>query len=92
MERVGVVGPDLDCWRAGPQALGSSRLMLDFYSVGLQALGVALLCKNNKEGGGGGGQRGLRPWPLRCLSQFLSERKENLFRGRMCYVCLRTFH
>ena len=62
--------------------------MLDFYSVGLQALGVALLCKNNKEGG----QRGLRPWPLRCLSQFLSERKENLFRGRMCCVCLRTFH
>ena len=36
-----------------------------------------------------GGWRGLRPWPLRCLSQFLSERKERLLRGRMCCVCLR---
>ena len=51
MERVGVVGPDLDCWRAGPQALGSSGQKLDCYSAGLQALGVALLFKNNKEGG-----------------------------------------
>ena len=43
-----------------------------------------------------GGQRGLRSWPLQCLSQFLSERKERLLRGRMCCVCLRmslrTFH
>ena len=31
-----------------------------------------------------GGRRGLRPWPLRCLSQFLSERKERLLNGRMC--------
>ena len=36
-----------------------------------------------------GGRRGLRPWPLRCLSQFLSERKERLLRWRMCCVCLR---
>ena len=28
-----------------------------------------------------GGRRGLRPWPLRCLSQFLSEIKERLLRG-----------
>ena len=26
------------------------------------------------------GRRGLCPWPLRCLSQFLSERKEKLLR------------
>ena len=26
LERVRVVGPDLDCWRAGLQAPGSSRL------------------------------------------------------------------
>ena len=42
------------------------------------------------------GRQGLRPWPLRCLSQFLSERKDRLLRGRMCCVCLRmsmrTFH
>ena len=35
------------------------------------------------------GRRGLRPWPLRCLSQFLAERKYRLLRGRMF---LRTFH
>ena len=27
-----------------------------------------------------GGRRGLRPWPLQCLSQFPSERKERLLR------------
>ena len=26
LERVGVVGPNLDCWRAGLQAPGSSGL------------------------------------------------------------------
>ena len=26
LERIGVVGPDLDCWRAGLQASGSSGL------------------------------------------------------------------
>ena len=51
LERIGVVGPDLDCWRAGPQAPGSSGLKLDGCSTSLQALGVALLYKNNKEGG-----------------------------------------
>ena len=36
------------------------------------------------------GRRGLRPWPLRCLSQlFPAERKYQLLRGR---VFLRTFH
>ena len=29
-----------------------------------------------------GGRRGLRPWPLRCLSQLLSERESRLFRRR----------
>ena len=27
------------------------------------------------------GQQGLLPWPLRCLSQFLPERKDRLLRG-----------
>ena len=35
------------------------------------------------------GRRGLRPWPLRCLSQFLTERKDRLLKGRMF---LRTFY
>ena len=47
-----------------------------------------------------GGRRGLCSWPLRCLSQFLSEIKERLLRGRMCCLFLRmsmrlrmrTFH
>ena len=26
LEHIGVVGPDLDCWRVGLQALGSSGL------------------------------------------------------------------
>ena len=49
-----------------------------------------------------GGRRGLRPWPLRCLSQFLPERKEKLLReGRIVsrmraygyvYQYWRTFH
>ena len=54
-------------------------------TAGLQALDVALLYKEKKEEG----SAGLRPWPLRCLSQFLVERKDRLLRGRMF---LRTFH
>ena len=45
LERVGVVGPDLDCWRAP----GSSRLRQDRCNAGLQALDRALLCKNEEE-------------------------------------------
>ena len=88
LERVGVVGPEpgllLD-WSAG-SGCGTA---------GLQALDVApLVCrlwmwlsstKTRKKVG----RRGLRPWPLRCLSQFLSERKDRLFRGLMF---LHTFH
>ena len=47
---------------------------------------MALICKDKKEKKS---RQGLRPWPLRCLSQFLSERKDRLLRGPMC---LRTFH
>ena len=42
LELVGVVGPDLDCWRAGMQAPGSSGLKEDCCNAGLQALDVAL--------------------------------------------------
>ena len=48
---MSVVGPDLDRRRACLQAPGSSGLKWDCYSVGLQALDVALLYKNKKEGG-----------------------------------------
>ena len=36
LERVGVVEPDLDCWRAGLQAPGSSGLL----GTGLERVGV----------------------------------------------------
>ena len=51
LERVGVVGSDLDCWRAGLLDAGSSVLNWDCNNDDPQALGVALLCKNKKEGG-----------------------------------------
>ena len=35
------------------------------------------------------GRQELRPWPLRCLSQFLAERKDRLLRGRV-FLCI--FH
>ena len=51
LERVRVVGPDLDCWPVGMQALGLFGLSLDCCTVDLQVLDVALLCKNKEEGG-----------------------------------------
>ena len=51
MERVGVVGPDLDlCW-ASLSALGPSGLKEECCNVGQPALGMALLYKNREEGG-----------------------------------------
>ena len=52
LKRVGVVGPDLDCWQAGLQAPGSSGLKFDCSSAGLQAMDVAFLYKKNKKEGG----------------------------------------
>ena len=77
LERVGIIGLDLDCCWAGLQAPRLSGLKYDCCSAGLQALDVVLLCKNKKEGG----RRGLRPWPLRCLCQFFPERKDGLLKG-----------
>ena len=51
LERVGVVWPDLACWRVGLQASGSSGLRLDRYNVELQAPNVVFLCKNKKDWG-----------------------------------------
>ena len=82
LERIGVIGPEIRMllgWSAGS---GSSGRRYVRGWAGLKALGVALLCKNKKEGG----SARLRPWPLRCLSQFLAERKDRLLRGRM-FLC-----
>ena len=49
LERVRVVGPDLDYWRAGLQVPRSSGLRQDCCNAGLQALDGALLCKNEEE-------------------------------------------
>ena len=51
LERVGVVGSDLDWWRAGLLDAGSSALNQDCNNGDLLALGVVLLCKDKKEGG-----------------------------------------
>ena len=32
------------------------------------------------------GRQGLRPWLIRCLSQFLAERKDRLLRGQMFFL------
>ena len=76
---------------------GLERIGVIGQEIGLQALDVAsLVCmlwmwhssaNTRKEKG----RRGLRPWPLQCLSQFLAERKDRLFRGRMFFF-LRTFY
>ena len=39
LERVGVVGPNLDCWWAGLRAPGSSRTKYECCWAGLQATG-----------------------------------------------------
>ena len=51
LERVGVVWPDLDCWRAGLQAPRLSGLRQDRYNAELQAPNVVFLCKNEIDGG-----------------------------------------
>ena len=51
LERVGVVWPDLACWRAELQAPGSSGLRLDRYNAKLQAPNVVFLCKNENDEG-----------------------------------------
>ena len=48
---MGAIGLDLDYWRARLLDVGSSTLNQDCNNGDLLALGVALLCKNKKEGG-----------------------------------------
>ena len=60
------------------QALVLPGLRQDHRTIDLQALEHSS-AKTRKKGG----WRGLRPWPLRCLSQFLSERKERKLRERL---------
>ena len=78
MERVGVVGPDLDRWRVGlGWAAGSWMVWVEVGSLQCWSAGFGCGCplqKARKKGS----RRGLRPWPFRCLSQFLSKRKERL--------------
>ena len=78
LERMGVAGSDPNSWLirdAGYWIVGAG--------VGLLLLPIGRLwvwhsparrTKRKK------GRRGLRPWPLRYLSQILSERKERMLR------------
>ena len=44
-------------------------------------IGLFWMCRSPAKTIKMGGRRGLHPWPLRCLSQFLSKRKERLLGG-----------
>ena len=74
LESVVVVGPDPDSW-----LIGDAGYWIVGAGVGLLLLLIGRLwmwhsparrTKRKK------GRQGLCPWPLRCLSQILSERKE----------------
>ena len=71
LERVGVVRLDQDCWWAELEDAGSSGLLI-YGFLSLMWHSPARRTRRKK------GRRGLRPWPLRCLSQILSERKERM--------------
>ena len=91
LERVGVARPD-----PGFRLIGDA----DYWIVGA-GVGLLLRCwtadsrcgTSLQKQGKKGGRRGFRPWPLRCLSQSLSEKKERMFRGanmsRM-KMCIKT--
>ena len=75
LERVGVAGSDPNSWQ-----IGDAGYWIVGTGVGLLLL-TGRLCvwhsparrtKRKKD------RRGLRPWPLQCLSQILSERKERM--------------
>ena len=68
--------------RTGLERVGVFGPDLDCCWAGRQALALLSSAKTRKKKG----RRGLRPWPLRCLSQILSERKDRLLRGLMCCV------
>ena len=76
LEYIGVVGPEIGLLLDWSASAG-------YGTVGSSSLDAALLCKDKKKEKG---RRGVLPWPLRCLSQFLSERKDRLLKGRMCCV------
>ena len=99
LERVGVAGPDpgyLLVWDAGYWIVGAGVGLLLLLDCRLWVWYFS--AKTRKKGG----RQGLRPWPLRCLSQLLSERKERMLRGggggggHVSYgdvsLNLRTFH
>ena len=62
-------------WAAGSWVVGAEVRVLQCWSAG-SGRGTPLQEEQERRGG----RRGLRSWPLRCLSQFLSERKERLLR------------
>ena len=89
LERMRVVGLDQDRWWVELEDAGSPRYsrMAAMLICGLRL--KHLSAKTRKKGG----RRGLGPWPLRCLSQILSERKERMLRLLSIGVqLLRTFY
>ena len=77
LERVRVVGPE-------PGLLWTGLKALDHRARDRTAAGLVYRlwmwhssAKTRKKVG----RLGLHPWPLRCLSQFIAERKDRLLRG-----------
>ena len=84
LERVGVAGPDSDYWLVRDAGYwivwGWGRIAAAMLDCRLWVWHFS--AKTRKKGG----RRGLRPWPLRCLSQSLSERKGRMLRGGICLI------
>ena len=79
------VGPGLLAgWDAGfLNCLGRGRLAAESSNQDMTAttlIGLLWVWHSSAMTTKMGDRRGLHPWPLRCLSQFLSERKERLLR------------
>ena len=68
----------------GWSVLGSLGRNQDCCWTDPQALALYSSAKTRKKKG----RQGLRLWPLRCLSQFLPERKDRLLRGLMFFAYL----
>ena len=94
LERIGVAGPDpgyLLVWDAGYWIVGAGVGLLLLLDCRLWVWYFS--AKTRKKGG----RQGLRLWPLRCLSQLLSKRKERMLRGggggrtRLVWRCVSEF-
>ena len=82
LEHVGVVGPEPGLLWTGLKALDRRAGDRTVAGLDYRLWMWHFSAKTKKKKG----WRGLRPWPLRCLSQFLSEKKIDCLEGEC--VCV----